>query len=46
MGYVQTVLSGAVGDKYIGKPAPNKAEDVAKVQALLKKVFGARAPVF
>ena len=41
MAFVPTIISGAVGDKSMGKPAPNKSEDVKRIQALLKKIFGA-----
>lgn len=40
-----TTILAAVGDKSAGKPAPNRPDDVRKVQALLGKVFGNLAPV-
>ncbi|AHG90076.1 Peptidoglycan-binding domain 1 protein [Gemmatirosa kalamazoonensis] len=46
MAYARTLLTGAVGEKYLGKPAPNKADDVRKLQTLFRKVFGSRAPAF
>ncbi|HYP15083.1 MAG TPA: peptidoglycan-binding domain-containing protein [Bryobacteraceae bacterium] len=46
MAYVATVLSGAVGEKSNNKPAPNKPEDVKKVQRLLGKCYGLLGPVF
>src|SRR5579864_6109777 len=44
MAFVPTVVSAAVGDKSMGKPAPNKPEDVKRIQALLKKIFGGSCP--
>lgn len=44
MAFVPTILSGAVGDKSMGKPAPNKPDDVKRIQALLKNIFGASCP--
>lgn len=46
MAYVKTTLTAAVGEKWLGKAAPNKVDDVKKVQALLGKVFGSAAPAF
>jgi len=46
MTYIKTALFSAVGEKYLGKPALNKSEDVTKVQSLLKKVLGPSAPDF
>lgn len=45
MAYSPTVISAAVGEKPSGKLAPNRPEDVKKVQALLRKVFGSKAPL-
>jgi peptidoglycan hydrolase-like protein with peptidoglycan-binding domain len=39
--FVPTVISGAVGERALGKPAVNRADDVRKIQGLLKKVTGA-----
>ena len=39
-----TVITAAVGEESMGKPAPNKPDDVRKIQGLLKKVFGAACP--
>ena len=44
MTYSPTVISAAVGEKSAGKPAPNRPEDVKKVQVLLRKVFGSKVP--
>lgn len=44
--FVGTMISNAVGDKSMGKPAANNADDVRKIQNLLKKVLGPAAPVF
>lgn len=44
MAYSPTVISAAVGEKSLGKLAPNRPEDVKKVQVLLRKVFGSKAP--
>ena len=44
MAFVSTVISGAVGDKSMGKPAPNKPDDVRKIQALLRKAFAGSVP--
>lgn len=50
MTFVPAMISDAVGEKTpkMGKlvPAPNKPDDVRKIQALLKKVLGPSAPVF
>lgn len=46
MSFVPTTLSGSVGDKSMGRPAPNKPDDVKKVQGLLRKAYGAAAPGF
>lgn len=45
MAYVPTLLSGAVGEKSSAAVAPNKPEDVRKVQALLRKATGLLAPL-
>lgn len=44
MPFVPTSILGPVGDKSMGKPAPNKPDDVRKIQSLLKKAFGPSAP--
>ena len=44
MAFIKTAISAAVGDKSMGKPAPNKPDDVKKIQALLKKALGSSAP--
>jgi hypothetical protein len=41
-----TIITAAVGQKSMGKPAPNRPDDVNKIQSLLKKVFGAACPTF
>ena len=46
MPFAATVLSAAVGDKSGGRAAPNRPEDVRRIQALLRKVLGTAAPVF
>jgi hypothetical protein len=46
MAFPKTTLSGAVGERSAGKPAPNKPEDVKKIQILLKKALGPAGPVF
>ncbi len=45
MAHVPTMLGQAVGRSLAGQLAPNKTEDVNKVQALLRKVLGSTAPV-
>jgi hypothetical protein len=45
MAHAPTTISGAVGEKSMGKPAPNKPDDVKKIQGLLRKAFGLLAPV-
>ena len=42
--FVPVVISAPVGDKSMGKSAPNKPDDVRKIQALLKRVFGSTPP--
>jgi len=44
MAFVRTMILGAVGEKSAGKPAPNNPDDVRKIQALLRKVFGPSTP--
>src|SRR5438046_445986 len=44
MAYSPTVISAAVGEKSSGKPAPNRPDDVKKVQSLLQRVYGAKGP--
>ncbi len=39
-----TTITAAVGDKSMGKPAPNKVDDVKKIQALLRKAYGSSVP--
>jgi hypothetical protein len=46
LAYIPTSISAAVGDKELGKPAANKADDVKKVQALLRKVLASACPAF
>jgi hypothetical protein len=46
MAFVPTMIGKAVGDKSMGKPAPNSADDVRKVQHLLRTVLGPAAPRF
>jgi hypothetical protein len=50
MAFVPVVITDAVGHqtRVLGKlvPAPNRADDVRKIQALLKKVLGPSAPFF
>lgn len=43
MTFVQTMISSAVGARPFGKPAPNKPDDVKKVQGLISKVLGVSA---
>lgn len=45
MAFIPTTISAAVGDKSMGKPAPNKADDVKKIQSLLRKALGSSLPV-
>ena len=44
MALVPTVIFGALGEKTAGRPAPNKANDVRKIQGLLAKVFAGSVP--
>lgn len=44
MAFSSTMISSAVGEKSMGKPAANKPDDVRKIQGLLKKVLGSAAP--
>ena len=50
MGYIPTLISEAVGHqiRIMGKPspAPNKPDDVKKIQVLLKRALGPSAPIF
>lgn len=50
MGYIPTLISDAVGHqiRIMGKPspAPNKPDDVKKIQILLKRALGPSAPIF
>ena len=45
MAFVPIFISAPVGDKSMGKPAPNKPDDVRKIQGLLKAVSGS-TPAF
>src|SRR5437016_4269574 len=44
MAYSTTIISATVGEKSLGKQAPNRPDDVKKVQSLLRKVFGYTDP--
>src|SRR5437868_1587466 len=44
MALVHTVIGGAVGETFQGKPAPNKPDDVRKVRLLVKKALGLSTP--
>lgn len=44
MTYSPTVISAVVGEKSGGKPAPNRPDDVKKIQSLLQRVLGPRVP--
>jgi hypothetical protein len=39
MAFIPVSISAPVGDKSMGKPAPNKADDVKRIQGLLKAMF-------
>lgn len=39
-----TVITAAVGEKFQGKPAPNKPDDVREIQTLLAKALGDTCP--